>query len=176
MKRKLKTPEPGTMAARLWKYRYVLLLALLGALLLLIPGRERAEPASEPVVTDTQQTPERDALEARLETALAAIDGAGEVQLVLTWRDDGEVVYQSDERTSGADGSTSTERTTASISSGSSAEQALIVKTRAPTCAGALVVCEGGGSAAVRLAITDALRALTGLGADSITVVKMKSS
>ena len=39
-----------------------------------------------------------------------------------------------------------------------------------------LVVSDGGGNAAVRLALCDAVRALTGLRADQITVVKMKST
>lgn len=40
--------------------------------------------------------------------------------------------------------------------------------------AGAVVVCEGGGSAAVRLQLTQAVSALTGLSSDKITVVKGK--
>ena len=38
--------------------------------------------------------------------------------------------------------------------------------------AGAVVVCEGGGSAAVRLQLTQAISALTGLPSDKIAVVK----
>ncbi|MBQ9460018.1 MAG: hypothetical protein IJU66_08825 [Oscillospiraceae bacterium] len=37
---------------------------------------------------------------------------------------------------------------------------------------GAVVVCEGAEDAAVRLALTQALRSLTGLGTDRITIVK----
>lgn len=39
---------------------------------------------------------------------------------------------------------------------------------------GAVVVCEGADSAAVRLELTQALRSLTGLSADRITIVKGK--
>ena len=39
-------------------------------------------------------------------------------------------------------------------------------------CVGALVVCEGGGSAAVRLELTRALSALTGLSSEKIAIVK----
>lgn len=38
--------------------------------------------------------------------------------------------------------------------------------------AGAVIVCEGGGNAAVRLQLTQAVSALTGLSADRIAVVK----
>ena len=37
---------------------------------------------------------------------------------------------------------------------------------------GAVIVCEGGESAAVRLRLTQAVRALTGLSADKIAVIK----
>ncbi len=37
---------------------------------------------------------------------------------------------------------------------------------------GAVIVCEGGESAAVRLKLTQAVRALTGLSADRIAVIK----
>lgn len=40
--------------------------------------------------------------------------------------------------------------------------------------AGAVVVCEGGGSAAVRLQLTQAVSALTGLSTDKIAIVKGK--
>lgn len=40
--------------------------------------------------------------------------------------------------------------------------------------AGAVVVCEGGGSAAIRLQLTQAIAALTGLPSDRITIVRGK--
>ena len=39
---------------------------------------------------------------------------------------------------------------------------------------GAVVVCAGGGDAGVRLEVTRAVSAYTGLGSDRITVIKMK--
>ena len=107
---------------------------------------------------------------------VAKIDGAGRVRLVLTWADAGESVYQQNTRTSGSGENASAESTVAAVPSGSSAQQALVAKQLAPKCAGALIVSDGGGNAAVRLALCDAVRALTGLRADQITVVKMKST
>ena len=40
---------------------------------------------------------------------------------------------------------------------------------------GAVVVCQGAGSSGVRLAVTEAVAALTGLPADRITVVQWNS-
>mgnify|MGYP004649618243 CR=1 FL=1 len=53
-----------------------------------------------------------------------------------------------------------------------SGEGPVVTQTRCPTWRGALVVCQGGGDAQVRFAVTAAVSALTGLGADRITVAK----
>ena len=53
-----------------------------------------------------------------------------------------------------------------------SAEAPVVTRTVYPTYRGALVVCQGGGDAQVRLAVTAGVAALTGLGSDRITVVK----
>ena len=50
----------------------------------------------------------------------------------------------------------------------------LSVEPETQRCTGALVVCEGGGSAAVRLELTRALSALTGLSSEKIAIVKGK--
>lgn len=157
-------------AALARKYRYVLLLAAFGLALVLIPVKKDAAAVT------AQPADTRDALQGEIEAALSQIDGAGRVRLVLTWADAGESVYQQNTRTSGSGENASAESTVAAVPSGSSAQQALISKQLAPQCAGALIVSDGGGNAAVRLALCDAVRALTGLRADQITVVKMKST
>ena len=48
----------------------------------------------------------------------------------------------------------------------------IVKQTWYPTYRGALVVCQGGDQAAVRLAVTEAVTALTGLSADRVTVAK----
>ena len=156
------------------KYRYVLLFAALGLALVLVPTRSGASRTSAQPPPETEDACA--ALQSELESALSDIDGAGRVRLVLTWADGGETVYQQDTRSSGSGENTSEEATVAAVPSGSSAQQALVSKQLAPKCAGALVVSDGGANAAVRLALTDAVRALTGLRADQITVVKMKST
>ena len=57
------------------------------------------------------------------------------------------------------------------IGSGSGQEAVQLTR-RYPTFQGALVVCEGGDDAGVRLLMTQAVSALTGLGTDRITVCK----
>ena len=45
-----------------------------------------------------------------------------------------------------------------------------------PQYRGALVVCDGGNSDRVRLAVVEAVSALTGLGADKISVVQWRDA
>ena len=138
------------------KYRYVLLVALAGLALMLLPaGTEEVEPT--PTVA-------AESLESRLETILSRIDGAGEVKVLLTEDRGGEVFYQ----TEGEDGKT------VLISGADRSESGLVRTTQPPSYRGAVVVCRGADSAAVRLAVVEAVANATGLGTDRITVLKMK--
>ena len=47
-----------------------------------------------------------------------------------------------------------------------------MARTAYPTYRGALVVCQGGDRADVKLAVTEAVSALTGLSSDRVTVAK----
>ena len=58
------------------------------------------------------------------------------------------------------------------ISRGSGSEETVALQEIAPQYQGALVVCPGGGDPAVRLQLSEAVSALTGLGADRITICK----
>ena len=141
----------------LMKYRYVLLVALAGLALMLIPGgSEEAEPMPAAAVEES--------LESRLEALLCRIDGAGEVKVLLTEDRGGEVFYQ----TEGEDGKT------VLISGADRSESGLVRTTQPPSYRGAVVVCRGADSAAVRLAVVEAVANATGLGTDRITVLKMK--
>ena len=141
----------------LMKYRYVLLVALAGLALMLIPGGpEETEPVPAVSVEES--------LESRLESILGRIEGAGEVKVLLTEEQGGEVFYQ----TEGEDGKT------VLISGADRSESGLVRTTQPPSYRGAVVVCRGADSAAVRLAVVEAVANATGLGTDRITVLKMK--
>ena len=122
----------GTAAEKLraaaGKYKYAIAVLLFGVLLMLLPTGSVREAGS----TGASGTETRTSVQAEMEAALAAFDGAGRLRLVLSMEP-------------------GTQR-----------------------CTGALVVCEGGGSAAVRLELTRALSALTGLSSEKIAIVKGK--
>ena len=115
---------------------------------------------TDPVPTVTAE----ETLESRLEAILCRIDGAGEVKVLLTEDRAGEVFYQ----TEGEDGKT------VLICGADRSESGLVRTTEAPVYRGAVVVCQGSDSAAVRLAVVEAVANATGLGTDRITILKMK--
>ncbi len=58
------------------------------------------------------------------------------------------------------------------VSQGSGKQAAVELRYLYPEYRGALVVCQGAADPQVRLAVTEAVRALTGLGTDRITVLR----
>lgn len=53
---------------------------------------------------------------------------------------------------------------------GTGSQEVVPLQTLAPEFQGALIVCQGGGDPAVRLNVLQAVSALTGLGADKISI------
>jgi stage III sporulation protein AG len=107
-------------------------------------------------------------MEDRLARALSKIDGAGTVTVVLTVRDGPRQVLAQDSREEQG------ETETVVISRGSSTQETVTVQELYPSHQGALLVCPGGDDPTVRLKLTEATSALTGLGADRISISKGK--
>ncbi len=97
---------------------------------------------------------------------------------MLTLRSGPAVRYQTDlsseTRTDGGETRTSVEKKTVILSSGGSYNEAAVINTEYPAFRGALIVSGGADDAGVRYQLISAVSSLLGLGADQITVVKMK--
>ena len=104
------------------------------------------------------------------EQLLSSMDGVGRVELMLTTSGSEEIFYQTDTRVSGD----TREETTVFSSTQSTQKTPVVTKTKSAPYLGAVVVCDGADSATVRLRIMQAVSALTGLGSDKISVIKMK--
>ena len=151
-------------------WRLPLLILALGALILLWPsGKKEAAAAAKPEAAQTEETADT---QARLEQLLSSMDGVGRVELMLTTSGSEEIFYQTDTRVSGD----TREETTVFSSAQSTQKTPVVTKTKKASYAGAVVVCDGADSAVVRLRIVQAVSALTGLGSDKISVIKMKQS
>ena len=156
------------------KYKYIALVVLIGLVLLLWPPSSQQTQQQVPKEQTQHTEVVGSQLEQKLAQTLSQIDGVGDCSVVLTVASGPETVYQMNtSRQTSSDGQTE-ERTTALVSQGSSSEQPLVVQQINPVYQGALIVCQGAGAASVRLAVVEAVAGLTGLGADQISVIKMK--
>ncbi len=170
----IKWPDPARVKDFLDQYKYVFIVIAAGLLLLLWPtGKKQAEAAEpEEGLTASQEDFDLEALEEKLSGILSRVEGAGQVRVALTIKSGMERVLASDRETvTGQNGSNSWKTETV-ILDGGDREEAVLITQNYPTFQGAVVVCPGGGDARVRLLLTQAVSALTGLGADRITVCK----
>ena len=153
------------------KYCFLFLMLLVGFVFLLFPedGSKKQAPVSTSSKTENIQS-----LQQQLEELLCHLAGAGNVRVLLTEAQGQQTHYetQQDRRTDGASGELRTE--TVILTGADRGESGLIRRVDPPVYLGAVVLCQGADSASVRLAIVDAVSAATGLGADKISVSKMK--
>lgn len=158
----------------LGRYKYVLLVMLAGLVLLALPDTKDDVEAQNDLALTVEEDFSVEALEQKLEETLSKIDGAGEVRVMLTvqsgmrrvlaqnksMEQEGEVLQQEIENVV--------------VSSGSGTQETVLVQQVYPKFQGALIVAAGGGDPTVKLKLTEAVAALTGLGADKISICKGK--
>ena len=161
---------------KLWdRYKYAALILLIGAGLLLWPGgsghtAQTGQSEAPPAYTAAET------LRKDLEEILGQIQGVGTVRVLLTADSNGErqLAQNSELRYSGSTAAPEDySRTSETVLLDLNDQEAPIVtRILYPTYRGALVVCQGGDRADVRLAVTEAVSVLTGLSSDRITVAK----
>ncbi|MGE4353501.1 MAG: stage III sporulation protein AG [Oscillospiraceae bacterium] len=159
----MKLPELKKSIEWLRKNPFVPLIFLVGMVLLMLPsGGESTEPASTQVEEDIAVPKfSLEAEEERLESVLKSISGVGDARVLLSLR------------------STATRNLADSsgeaivVSTGSGKQQVVESGFEYPSYLGAVVVCQGADDAYVRLSVTDAVAAFTGLGTGDIQVLKM---
>lgn len=151
------------------KYWYAAVILLLGIFLMLIPSEDKTD--SEAVSQTLTETESSENLERSLSRILSKMEGAGEVEVLLTLSQGESSVFQMDESSSGG---TDIRREAVVISGSDRAETGLLRQVNPPVYKGAVVLCQGADSAAVRLAVIQAVANATGLSTDKISVLKMK--
>lgn len=154
---------PDTVKDFLKKYRYVAIVLLSGIILMCLPGKSsRTETEIIVPSAETADTARE------LEQILSQVKGAGKVQVLLTRAQGEKTIYQTDRSGDGSNVDTVV------VTGTDRQQQGLIRQIDPPVYLGAVIVCQGGDDPAVRLAIVEAVCDATGLGADRITVLKMK--
>ena len=153
------------------KYRAVGLVLLAGLLLLLLPTGKSS--GQERQTSDDTQLYSLEETEQRMAQLLGRMSGVGRVQVMLTLRS-GETLSLAEDSsaTRGSGGDVRQDSQVLTVNRGSGWQEALVTRQDYPVYQGAVVVCQGAGSSAVRLAVTEAVAALTGLSTEKITVVQ----
>ncbi|MBQ7485081.1 MAG: stage III sporulation protein AG [Oscillospiraceae bacterium] len=155
----------------LGKYKFPLLILLAGVLLMVIPslGKKSSGEITAATVSADYSLEE---IERRMEEVLSQIDGVGKMRLLLTVSGASQLCLAQDVDS----GSDRDRRETVTVNRGSGYQEVVVTGEVYPTYQGAVIVCQGAGSNAVRLALIEAVSALTGLTADKIAIEKWKHS
>ena len=165
----------GRLMELFQRYKYALLVAAAGVVLMALPalgGGETREESDRQSVQEVEFGTEE--LEGRLEEALSQMDGVGQAQVVLTLRGGPSQVLAQDTQHEVREDQSQSSQTTVVVSKGSGNEEPVVLQQLSPQYQGARVVCSGGDDPGERLRVVEAVAALTGLGADKISVSKGK--
>lgn len=152
------------------KYKYVLLILLVGMLFLMQPEKETAKET----VKQTDLVLEEPELREQLEDILKNIQGAGEVMVMLSVQQGEHILYQTDTTDGQTEKSTDSRSQTVLITDGQRNETGLIRQKNPPVYQGAIILAQGADQPAIKLAIAEAVSKVTGLGTNKISVLKMK--
>lgn len=156
--------------SELWKkYKFAVLVVLVGILLMLLPvssQTKETEPSEIP-----QETFDLESVEQRMEEILGRIDGVGKLRLMLTLQSGTRLTLAEDTQRD----QDRTQRETVTLNRGSGGQDIVVTSRYYPVYQGAVVVCQGADSSAVRLAVTETVQVLTGLSSDRIQVAKWTS-
>lgn len=153
------------------KYRYGILVLFLGIALMTIPGKDTEDKRAEPLVE--QQVPIV-SVESKLSDILSTVAGAGKTTVFLTEAAGEEMIYQTDDQIRSDSETAETKTETITVTDRNKDTTGLVRQVIPAQYLGAIVVCQGAENPAVKLAIVDAVSKVTGLGADRISVLKMK--
>lgn len=151
------------------KYRFVCIIFLVGVFLMLLPTK-KSEPLQDTQMTTISQ---HDNITEELQKMLSCIEGAGKVEVMISIAQGEKTLYQTDLDISGGESGNSRQDTVI-ITNSDRAEAGLVMRIDPPVYRGAVVICQGADRATVRLAVVEAVASITGLGADKISVLKMK--
>ena len=161
------------LTRRLKAYRPALMVLGLGIFLLLLPmNGGKAETTERTGEESLAEDVWLRSVQKELSDTLSRIEGAGKLTLMLSVESGMQRELARDGERERRDGQSSNRRETVILSSSGGGEEVVVIRSDYPVFRGAVVVCQGGDRASVRLAITEAVTALTGLSSDKISVIK----
>lgn len=160
------------LRASIGKYKWILLVLAIGLLLMVFP-EEKKEAISSSAAMERQEV-KQNSLQKELEQILSQMEGAGKVQVLLTEAMGQQTFYQTDQNVRKTMDSEEIQKDTVILTQADRSGGGLVSRIDPPKFLGAVVLCQGADKATVRLAVVEAVATATGLGADKISVCKMK--
>ena len=154
------------------KYKYVCIVLVVGILLMLLPGPSEKETKDQMQAEKNEQIQEN--IEHRLEDLLSEVSGAGQVRVLLSVSQGEQTIYQTDSSYSQGEKDADSRTQTIIIMDSQRNETGLIHQKNPPKYVGAIILSQGADDPVVKLAIVEAVGKITGLGADKISVLKMR--
>ncbi len=163
----------GKIPKWFYQYRYPIIILLIGLILLTVPSKTSGEKQTQTQTTTV--TEEKSADQAQLlAEILGQMEGVGKVKVLLTVSTGETTVYHSDEDVSTSENSSTVRKETVIITDSEKNQKPLITQVIPATYKGAVIVCQGADNPSIKWAVVEAVSKATGLGADQISVLKMK--
>ena len=160
--------------AALWKkYKFVFLIILIGIVLMMLPTGKKAQTTSK--AATTEEVFSLADTEEQMTDILSHIAGVGKIRVMLTLKSGTQLQLAEDVSRADKESDTKYDSEIVTINRGSGNQEVVVTDQIYPTFQGAVIVCEGAEQSSVRLAITEAVAALTGLSTDKISIVKWNS-
>lgn len=161
----------GTIEAFLKKYKYAILVLVIGAALMLLPSMQTVSKSTPSVPSEVSTGY---SVQDELESILSYVKGVGKVKVMLKEVSGTETIYQTNQDISVSDNGSDTRIEVITVTDAERNEQGLIKQINPPRYSGAIILCEGASDPSVKLAVMEAVSKITGLGTDKIAVLKMK--
>ncbi|SFP96586.1 stage III sporulation protein AG [Lachnospiraceae bacterium XBB1006] len=150
-----------------------LLFVFLIGVLLLVLGMPTSDKQKETEVDaedeETRLSGFEERMEEKLQALLSEMEGAGEVQVMVTVEDTGESVMGKDSRLAEKE----SEESTVYQEEGQG-RKPFVISSKTPRVQGVVIVCEGAGNPVVKQRISEAVQALFQIESHKISIVKKR--
>ncbi len=147
-------------------------------------AKQQEDNTSQAAVQENAAVQQSASIEQQLKYTLSQIEGAGQVEVMITYESSSEIVpavsvdKQTSTTTDSSDSgssTTNTENTQSEVVTigGSGGNNALVLKEKSPEIRGVIVVAEGADNIAVKLNLLSAVQTLLNVSPDQVDVYKM---
>ena len=154
------------------KYKYVWIILMAGILLMILPTDSKEEESAQLQIQ--KEIPATVMMETKLEEVLRCLIGAGKVKVMLSVAKGEQKLYQTDSTYSHNENSTDTKTQTILTTDSERNETGLVHQINPPIYLGTVILAQGADDPVVKLSSVEAVSKVTGLGADKISVLKMR--